>query len=49
MKGFAVAFAALILAGCAGMMETSGAGAMDESRLPYSHRVFDANDPYHGG
>jgi len=59
MKRVYIILAITLLAGCAGMgSDMSGAhgrsassimGAPDQSGVPYSQRVFDPNDPYHGG
>lgn len=36
-----------LLAGCGGL-QTSG-GTLSEEEKPYSQRVFNPEDPYHGG
>lgn len=48
MKTLSLIIGMMLLAGCSSAY-MSGAGSTDEASKPYSQRVFDPNDPYHGG
>lgn len=48
MKTLSILIGIALLAGCSSL-RMGGTSGSDDASTPYSQRVFDPNDPYHGG